>query len=754
MRPSSKGGRATIPHLLNADELPLLRCLMTLLLLPSETNDLSPSKLPFTAAIERLHTPPRFRTLMHDATPPSEWFEGIKDETINLFLVAGSIPTWLRSLSEHSDIGVLTQSEEIIESAKAVPRLHTGLLKGDADLPEAYRVFRELLSAAARKVDRDPKVSERCRVLANTDIFAQRSRLDFIPPLPLPPPSEGRPATYLINRFSNNVEVAGIVLEGPPASLTMPQMLEWCRLAGGAFSYLENDQDLPSWLGVPRSEVEERYKQLLSDKESIDAKFKLFTKFGLEMTRGIHLRHPFYTLGAPRLDIIRGKVPDTLKVDTNHKKSARTMIRAVNDLMSGAETQEFANDAERELYAYARFTLLSEQRLISCQTAWLAARSGSIPIQLLPASGQLYNLLADLNSALANNSRKISRLFNETKVLLAESLPEGITHHLGSDVSPVVLFSDLPYEWALIGEWPLCLTRPVSRVPLGQSHWDVLSSVLEHPVKIDKNRPEKVLVFDLIEQADRIRLYSDAFIFASSALEQHYNYASPKSAQEFIDVLSKHAPDIVVLDTHASYDRPSDALTIRLGQQSVPLGDLLSNSRVPPLWILSACDTSVTGAIRGSFVRELLARGAVCVVATLSRIDAFTASIFVGRLLTDNIYNPGIPEGYDTFGEVFFSTQYTTAMLYDPLLPLFRVAEREESIKPALQTILSEYFQWSIKRGIDVKTYGNEAAHVLGELIARTGLRHRYTSMRENGLVRPETLLFSAFGFPEHLDLR
>jgi hypothetical protein len=55
----------------------------------------------------------------------------------------------------------------------------------------------------------------------------------------------------------------------------------------------------------------------------------------------------------------------------------------------------------------------------------------------------------------------------------------------------------------------------------------------------------------------------------------------------------------------------------------IPLDELIPFTRVPPLWILSACDTSVTGAMRGCFVRKLLSLGAVCVVATLAQVNAF-----------------------------------------------------------------------------------------------------------------------------------
>jgi hypothetical protein len=63
--------------------------------------------------------------------------------------------------------------------------------------------------------------------------------------------------------------------------------------------------------------------------------------------------------------------------------------------------------------------------------------------------------------------------------------------------------------------------------------------------------------------------------------------------------------DIVVIDAHGSYERRTELLRIELPEGAVPIDDLIPPRRVPPLWILSACDTSVTGAMRGCFVRKL-----------------------------------------------------------------------------------------------------------------------------------------------------
>jgi hypothetical protein len=184
----------------------------------------------------------------------------------------------------------------------------------------------------------------------------------------------------------------------------------------------------------------------------------------------------------------------------------------------------------------------------------------------------------------------------------------------------------------------------------------------------------------------------------------------------------------------------------------IPLDELIPFTRVPPLWILSACDTSVTGAMRGCFVRKLLSLGAVSVVATLAPVNAFTASMFVGKLLTE-IYNP-VNRGRDRdFHRLFFDTQMWTALLYDPLLPLMRRAMHRRSLKAPVARVLGDFFAWSKTVQLGARELRVAAAYALQESLERHGLAERQSHFYQSGQIRPETLLFTAFGAPGRIEL-
>jgi hypothetical protein len=726
---------------------------MTLFLLPTAIEDLQDYEKPFSAALRRVVYLPPFRRVTNENRAPNEIVEGIARSPVVIFMVNTALPSWVLDLGSSRDIGVLTPSPDITKQLSGFARIHAGTLIEANDLREAYRVFRELLSAAGADASYESSIRSTCQHLAEEDLFASRPRLGFIPPLTLPFPGDGRPAVYLINRLSNNVDEPSLS-PGPTADgwVWFPQLLRAYKMACTALALMESGQALPGEARITKSELEQHHAFLTSATADDKEKNKLLRTIGWQLSEGKWSEQSFLSIPVPRFDLVRGKTPKSLTKRPGHNLQAGTALHAVKDLMRGKTVTSFKNENQKKVYTDTQWTMQTEQRLLACQSAWLGARTNSIPTQFEPLPGELFNELYVLDQALKTDSRKVPGLFRSVELILSEVLPKGFAESLSEGASGVTLHSDLPFEWALVGEWPLCLTRPVSRIPIGLTDWDVLSAALERPCRIDIKKPENVLVFDLIESHDSIRRDSDAFISSSASLGQHYTYASPRTAAEFREVLIRTKASIVMLDAHGSYDRVEDKLYISLKGTPVLLDELLGDAILPSTWMLSACETSVVGSIRGCFVRRLLAHGAVCVIATLSRVDAFMASIFIGKLLTE-IFNPTIASPHRTLEEVFFFTQASTALAYDPLLPLFRRATRDADVKLRLGYLLADFFKWVSGQMIDIRKFRTEVALFFNEGMEKYGLIELQRAALQGGLIRPETLLFTCFGVPKHIDI-
>jgi hypothetical protein len=405
------------------------------------------------------------------------------------------------------------------------------------------------------------------------------------------------------------VEEPGIA---PPEAAMPPavyvQMLTWFKRACAALASIESGVVFrPDRIST--SELSRIYSNITSDSRSDEEKRQILFDLGKTLCAESWIQRPLVAIPVPRFDLFEGKGPASLPSMRVDREIVRTARQAASDLISGFERTAFGTRKKRQAYDGVTKTLIKEERLISCQTALISGVLVSEPIQLSAMPTALFNVIRDFNAALAADSRKCAELFRAIEQLLGEVLPEGLRTALAGGHDPVTFLSDLPFEWAMVDEWPVCLTRSVSRVPLTLNHWDTLVATASRHVVLDDRWPERVLVFDLVAPGDPARHHSDSFAHSSESLKQHYRYESPTSGVALNELLRLHSPEIVVLDAHGIYDEKRDQLSVNMLGTRVPVEQFVADELVPPLWILSSCSTSVSGARRGCLVRHLLSRG-------------------------------------------------------------------------------------------------------------------------------------------------
>jgi hypothetical protein len=733
-------------HLIDSDEFLLLRCLMTLQLLPSNFFAMLPTNKPFTAAMMRIRELPQFRKILPTEVDPLYWQDMLQTPGL-VIMTANLIPDWLPKLTAARPIALLTSSERTLQEAKSLGGVSVGLLKGFADIREFYRATGELLDRLKGFPELADQIPREMGAIDTSNLMGLRPRLDFIDYLPSPQPWAGRSAAILYNRLSNAAEEPSLLgLELDDGRIVAPALLNWCAGASRVMMAREQGLGIPKSAGLKPRDVNE-LARFLSSSAQAKEKFAKFIKIGRIVSGKGDIRRPFLTVPVPRLDTVKtpteGMTPDLVTADQR-----RIAAKAAADFIRGEERKEFSAPDAEDVYVNSQHTILQEQRLLACQGTWLSSIDGRIPLQLRPFRDNVPNALNDFLNALDHDSKKSSDLFRVLELTLAASLPESIVDDLLKRASSVTLCSDYPFEWTLIEDRPLCLYRPTARIPLSMNSWYNLSAALTKPYRLTPQNPDKVLVLDLIEKGDTVRSYSDAFIRTSANIGNKFTLLNPKSAQEARELIRQLSPEIVVIDSHGRYDRAKDRVSILIEGKWHEFSDLLPQPPTPPVWIVSACETAQSEALRGCVVRSLLSRGAYAVVATLTRVDAFIASMLVGRLLAD-VYQPLSQTGERSLLDIFFNAQFTTALVYDPLLPLVRRAETHPSIGGKLGYMFGELVQWFNGRRVDPKTYHEEVATKLTELLVKHALYDVHRNLDEAGHVRPETLMFSIYGFPD-----
>ena len=238
-------------------------------------------------------------------------------------MIDNAIPSWLQKLAALRDVGVLTSAPEAVQSLRSIEGVHVGLLQGAQDLREAYRVIRELIEAVSADERYDVAVRSTCGELNGKELFSNRPRLDFIPPLPLPQPGEGRPAAYLLNRLSNNVDEPVLATgTNPKGTFFYPRILSWAIRACAVLWLIESGQDVPIQLPITMDALE-KYQAKLMNAETPN-RFELLLELGDKLTeRKDHFGPTLFAVPAPRIDLVRGRAPESLVLDRDHGKALR-----------------------------------------------------------------------------------------------------------------------------------------------------------------------------------------------------------------------------------------------------------------------------------------------------------------------------------------------------------------------------------------------------------------------------------------------
>jgi hypothetical protein len=735
-------------HLIDSDEFLLQRSLMALQYLPSTLFDLFPSSKPFGAALQRRTDLPQFRKVLPTRVHPMYWEEMLMTPGV-VVMTGHAAPDWLEELTRERPVSVLTSSEETLGRLQVLPHISAGLLKGLGDIREFYRTTGELLEALRGIPALFNQVPPELHTADLSKLLELRPRLDFIDDLPLPQPWAGRSAAILYNRLSNVVEEPSLLPEELDKPMFAPAVLNWATSTCSLLAARELGVGMPRNERVKPSEVN-RLAKLLASSASSQMKFEAFLEIGRSASGNGNIRHPFLTIPVPRLDTLK-KMPAAVQRDLDNPVHRRLASNAAADFMVGAKRSGFKSQEEQDVYETAQHTILQEQRLIACQATWLSAINNRVPIQLRPFRGDVPNALRNLLQALEHDSKKSTDQFRRLEIELARSLPPGIDDLLRRSFS-ITLFSDYPYEWTLCGDGPLCLSKPTTRIPLSLNSWDNVSAAMQKPCELTPGNPQKVLVLDLIAKKDRIRSYSDSFLSSSSNIGNKFIRATPSTAKEAQRIIREVAPEIVVIDSHGRYEDNADSVSIKIRDTWCNFENILSDPPIAPVWIVSACETAQSEALRGCVVRSLLGRGAYVVIATLARVDALIASMLTGRLFAD-IYQPVNRDGERNLANIFFGTQLTTALTYDPLLPLIHKAENDDTLRERVGVTLLEFIQWAHGRPVDPENYPKEVAVKLTEILLQNDLYDLHRNLESAGQVRPETLLFSMFGFPDRVTI-
>lgn len=236
----------------------------------------------------------------------------------------------------------------------------------------------------------------------------------------------------------------------------------------------------------------------------------------------------------------------------------------------------------------------------------------------------------------ANRVSKSNRFARALSDSLASAIPESLLSIIRTAGPKVKLVSDAPLEWTPIGAVPLLLHSDCTRIPATPGNTSFATTVSRPELVLPLDSFKDVLVLRSFEMSDPVRPFLEhavsTFIDKTKS-RMGIRIIDVSSLDEIRQALDSFAGSVVVFDAHGSAGTTLSPGTLRIGKSDVDLGRLRGTVRVPPIAVLSACDTHAFDSSYATVSNALLSAGATTVVGTTLPVDARYASIFLARLL-------------------------------------------------------------------------------------------------------------------------
>lgn len=270
-----------------------------------------------------------------------------------------------------------------------------------------------------------------------------------------------------------------------------------------------------------------------------------------------------------------------------------------------------------------------------------AASTLAATIRLTPGvnrtAGAVRQLASHARSASPRNvEKKTARLFKAVQTKLDETLSVEMKALIETSETGIKLVTDAPLEWLPMGDLPLGLRFDVSRITATPGNLMVGELVLPGLIGLKPEAFRNILLVTAIGQDDPIsKFLPTALNFFEKLWRDKFKVQMVEvdNQKKFIKALNTYEGPLLIFDGHGRHSQADDIGKLVIGNDEVNVWDLRGTVRVPPIVVLSACDTHAVDRSHATTTNGFLTLGARTVLGTLLPITAPNAATFIARLI-------------------------------------------------------------------------------------------------------------------------
>jgi hypothetical protein len=296
------------------------------------------------------------------------------------------------------------------------------------------------------------------------------------------------------------------------------------------------------------------------------------------------------------------------------------------------------NEATRSPLFRGALQARSQELLAQSAAVGVRAASTTTPTLRLPPSvnrttGTLAHLSTHLRAIDQPKPVKTARVFRAVQNALLDGLTPNSLAEIRKSRSGVKIISDAPLEWLPVDGLPLGLRHDVSRINVTPGTLTFGELTNPAPIYIEPKAFEDFLILSSFKDDDPIKdSMKDTLEIATNAngIEIGDRFQRIASKNELIEKLNAFHGPMVIFDSHGGHDRFG---VLRIGDEDVDIWQLRTLIRVPPIVILSACDTHPADKSHATVANGFIHCGARAVLATFLPVRSDQSARLIAKLL-------------------------------------------------------------------------------------------------------------------------
>lgn len=248
----------------------------------------------------------------------------------------------------------------------------------------------------------------------------------------------------------------------------------------------------------------------------------------------------------------------------------------------------------------------------------------------------LVRTFAEQYRARGISPRKRMQAFQQVQERLKTAVPKEFFELISSAEIGVRIISDAHIEWLDIGGLPLSIRKDTARIPVTPGNLFIDTVGMKPPIMLTPQELRHVLVISALKRDDPI---AEMFGVAFEKFGKHWKdnlqveYADVANADQLVDAINGFKGQVLVFDGHGVH-RNGHAAALYLQDEPIDIWSLRGRiMRMPPIVLLSACDTHAADRNHATVGNGFLSLDARAVLTSVFPLFAPTAASFIARLL-------------------------------------------------------------------------------------------------------------------------